>query len=633
LASGYKRILGFPLHNFSTPCPTNGDSKKIWQTIGEACNKKKSSASIDKLVVNGEVTNNKEDIANEFNSHFSSIGEKVSDFIPKSDVSFKDFLPPPCRNSMFLPPVSTGEMLEVILNMKKGESQDVNDVPFKILKHVAIDIIKPLCHIYSLSIENGVFPSGMKTSKVVPIYKNSGSPLDPNYYRGIAIVDSFSKIFEQLVCRNLTKFLYANDFFDKNQFGFLKDRSTNHAVLKMINFISDSLNRGEYVVGVFLDAMKAFDSVNHEILFSKLENAGIRGIALLWFKSYISGRNQKVKVGESWSDLQDINISVLQGSILGVILFVIFINDLHNASNVALQVLFADDNSGFTAHKNLEELNKITNTELDKICSWYTANKLAIHPAKSKFILFKSQFDNLPNQTYFPLFLNMNNQNEFNLTKVKMLENIPNSENSNLRVLGVLFDQNLNLSDHTKALHAKLSRGLYSLRQVKNIFSTEILKLIYNANFQSHLNYCSNILSICNKTTLDPIIKIQKKAIRIVDKKSYNAHTGPIFKEHGILPVEKQIEYSSLLFMHDYLNDRLSTSFEHTWVKNLQLHHNYQLRNADDLHIKPHKYEYLRKHPFLYFPSLWNDLDINIKQIESKTCFANKLKSKLFESL
>ena len=607
----------------------NGNSKKIWQTINEACNKPSSSSSVDKIEINGIISNDKSKIANAFNSHFVGVGEKVSDFIPKSNVNFKDYLPPPTNNSLFFTPVSPGEMLEVILNMNKGETQDVNDIPFKILKHVALDLIKPLTHIYNLSIEKGVFPDSLKTSKVIPVFK-SGSPLDVNNYRDIAIINSFSKIFEKLTCRRLLTFLYSNDFFDENQFGFLKDRSTNHAIVKMINFISNSINRGDHVVGIFLDAMKAFNSVNHEILFGKLENAGIRGLALDWFKSYLSGRNQKVKIGEFWSNLENIDMSVLQGSILGVILFVIFINDLSRATNSTLAVLFADDDSSFISHRDLNELNRIANLELSKICKWFTANKLALHPLKSKFILFRSPYDNPgENPPNFPLFMNLNDYNESDITKIKMIKSIPNSEESSIKVLGILFDQNLNLNDHIQSLHAKLSRNLYSLRQVKNIFPIETLKLIYNANFQSHINYCSNILSICNKTALDPIIKIQKKAIRVVCNESYLAHTDPLFKKHDILPVEKQIEYSSLLFMHDYLNEKLSTSFNYTWVRNNQLQNNYVLRNGNDLHIQPHKYEYLKRHPFLNFPNLWNNLSQDLKDIESKQIFSKQLKKGL----
>ena len=607
----------------------NGNSKKIWQTINEACNKLSSSASVDKLDIDGNISNDKEKIANTFNSHFVGVGEKVSEFIPKSNANYRDFLPPPANNSLFLAPVTPGEMLEVILNMNKGETQDVNDIPFKILKHVALDLLKPLTHIYNLTLEKGIFPDLLKTSKVIPIFK-SGSPLDANNYRDIAIIDSFSKIFEKLTCRRLLTFLYSNDFFDDNQFGFLKDRSTNHAIVKMINFISNSINRGDHVVGIFLDAMKAFNSVNHEILFGKLENAGIRGIALDWFKSYLSGRNQKVKVGEFWSNLENINISVLQGSILGVILFIVFINDLSRATDNALAVLFADDDSSFIAHNNLNELNRIANIELSKICTWFSANKLALHPMKSKCILFKSPYDNqVVNQPNFSLFMNMNDYNESDDNKIKTLKSIPNDEESSIKVLGILLDQNLNLNDHIKSLHAKLSRNLYSLRQVKNIFPTETLKLIYNANFQSHINYCSNILSICNKTTLDPIIKIQKKAIRVICKETYFAHTGPLFKKHEILPVEKQIEYSSLLFMHDYLSEKLSPSFMHTWIRNNHLQNNYVLRNENNLHIQPHRYEYLKRHPFLNFANLWNNLSQDLKEIESRQIFSRKLKEKL----
>ncbi len=432
----------------------NGDSKKIWRTINEACNKSNKSSKIDKLELNGIIINDEAEIANAFNDHFSQIGEKVSAFIPNKDIDFKQYLPNPSIPSLFLAPVSPGEVLEIIMNMGKKSSQDVNDIPFPLLQFVVLDLMKPLSHIFNLSIEKGIFPTNLKTSKVVAIFKNSGSPLDVNCHRGIAIINQVSKVFEKLICRRLLNFLYANDFFDENQFGFLKDRSTNHAILKIINYISESVNQGDYVVGVFLDAMKAFDSVNHDILLSKLDNAGIRGNALNWFKSYLSGRNQKVKVGESWSELKNINISVLQGSVLGVILFLIFINDLHRASDKALTVLFADDATPLFSHNNLTELNILVNEELSKISDWYCANKLALHPDKSKFILFKSKFDKLEqlsvysDNPYFPLYLNMNDNNECNITKIKMIKHVHSCDALRVGVLGVLLDQDLTLVDH-----------------------------------------------------------------------------------------------------------------------------------------------------------------------------------------
>ena len=347
--------------------------------------------------------------------------------------------------------------------------------------------------------------------------------------------------------------------------------------------------------------------------------------------TFLSGRNQRVKIGEFLSDSEDINISVLQGSVLGVILFVIFINDLKYCSAHALVVLFADDNNTLVSHSNLDELNRLANSVLSDINRWYAANKLALHPDKSKFILFKPKFDK--SQTNFQLFIDFNNSDEFNLTKVKMIKSIPNSDEKSIRVLGVLLDQDLSLSEHVKSLHSKLSRSLYSLKQIKNLFPTPILKLVYNANIQSHINYCANILSMCNKSTIDPIIKLEKKAIRLVCKTSYNAHTAPLFKDLDILPIELQIKYASLSFMHDFTQNKLTGSYTQTWVKNNIINEHYNLRNGDDYFIGRHRYNYLTTHPLFNFPSLWNELDENLKLTESKNDFLKALKSYLLENL
>lgn len=610
----------------------NGDSKKVWDTIREACNTQSSkSSTIDKLEVDGIILNDHEQIANAFNSHFANIGNKVAEHIPDIDVDFKDFLPPPCVNSFFLEPTTPNEVLGVILSMGKKNSQDINDIPFKVIQHVALDLINPLSHIFNLSVDNGIFPTKMKTSKVIPIFKGKGSKLDLDKHRGVAIVNTFSKVFEKLAASRLIKFLNKHKFFDENQFGFLKGRSTNHAIVRIINFVTNAINKGEYAVGIFLDAMKAFDSVNHSILLKKLENAGIRGSALDWFKSFLSGRNQRVKIGEFLSMSEDINISVLQGSVLGVILFVIFINDLKYCSDLALVVLFADDNNTLVSHSNIDELNRIANNVLSDINRWYAANKLALHPDKSKFILFKPKFDK--SLTNFPLFIDFNNADEFNLTKVKMIKSIPNSDEKSIRVLGVLLDQELSLSEHVKSLHSKLSRSLYSLKQISNLFSKSILKLVFNATIQSHLNYCSNILSMCNKGTIEPIIKLQKKAIRVVCKSHYNAHTAPLFKDLDILPIDLQIKYTSISFMHDFTQSKLSCSFDQTWMKNNVVNEHYNLRNGDDYFIGRHRYAYLTTHPLFNFPSLWNELDESIKIIESKDEFLKALKSNLLDNL
>ena len=475
----------------------------------------------------------------------------------------------------------------------------------------------------------------MKISKTIPIFKK-GSPLDLENHRGVSIVDSFSKIFEKLGSTRLIDFLTRSGFFYDKQFAFLKGRSTNHAILQIFNFITNAINHRKYTLAIFLDVAKAFDSVDHQILFSKLENAGIRGPSLKWFKSFLSNRKQKVKIGKTWSStLKELDISVLQGSILGVILFIIFVNDLYNCDPELFSILFADDLTSLISHDNLQTLNEYGNKSIDKLLNWYTANKLAIHPGKSRYMIFKPPFvnlDSLPrdsnNYPYFPLFLNMNNEGENDISKINLVKGIPNESEKSLKVLGVLFDQHLNLQDHAKSIHSKVSRNIYMLNQVKNVLDPQTLKLIYFAHIHSHLNYCSNILNMCTATTLKPLIVLQKKAIRLINNLPGRAHTAQIFIENDILPLKELIDFTILMFMFDFVRGNLPLAFDAHWSVNGQVNlNNYALRNVDDFYIPRTIYKYLDLHPLYNFSKLWNDLPNNVKLIHNRREFENSIRN------
>ena len=295
---------------------------------------------------------------------FSNIGKETIAGIPPTSISYTTFLPPSNPKSIFLWPVVTDNIIETINSFEKKTSKDINDISVNFLNGHGYEISIPLCHIFNLSVEHGIFPDKMKTSKTVPVFKKSGSPLEMTNYRPISLINVFYKIFEKLVSTQLISFLIKSDFFYDKQFGFLPGRSTNQAVMQIINYISAAWNDNKIVGGVFLDVQKAFDSINHQILFDKLENAGIRGVALDWFKSYMHNRKQRVKVGQELSNnIKNIELGVLQGSILGVILFLIYINDIYQSSSL-FSVLFADDISCLAAKKDFDELNSYLNDEL-----------------------------------------------------------------------------------------------------------------------------------------------------------------------------------------------------------------------------------------------------------------------------
>ena len=236
------------------------------------------------------------------------------------------------------------------------------------LKFVAEEISDPLSYVFNLSIDKGIFPSKLKVSRTVPIFKD-GQRDDLGNYRPISCLPVLSKIIEKIVANELHDYLESNDILYKFQFGFQPGKSSIHPLLHITNYIADAFNNDEVVVGIFLDFKKAFDLVDHSILLMKLEKIGIKGSLLNWFKSYLENRRQFVMVNNTLSTNELIlNVSVPQGSILGPILFLIYINDFHN-SNLLTNFHFADDTSALTKGKNVQDLVPFVNNQIQKLGS------------------------------------------------------------------------------------------------------------------------------------------------------------------------------------------------------------------------------------------------------------------------
>ena len=620
----------------------NGNSKRIWSTINHALNKPtEMSQVIDKIIYNGDTLNDPKSIADAFNLHFTNIGNNTANSVPIVEKDFKDYLTPQnsVGNSFFPPPIANIDLINVVIHLNKKKSRDINDMSIPLIQHVIEHISSPLTHIYNLSIEQGIFPENLKTSKVTPLYKKKGSSIDLNNYRGISIINVFSKIFEKLIANNLLNFLLKNNFFFDKQFGFLPHRSTNQAIIELINHLSDNLNHSQLSLVLCLDISKAFDSIPHDKLLIKLKHAGIRGIALNWFTSYLKDRKQCVKLGDILSDTYPLGeFGVLQGSILGVILFLIYINDLGHVSPSLFSVLFADDLNAVVKAPNLEELCTRGNTELNNLMEWYHSNTLAVNPSKSKALIVKSKYKDLDlpiihNEPFLPIFINMAGLNMDYFEHRVPITLVPNSNETTVRILGVLFDEHINFEHHAYALKSKLNKGIYALNATKNIFEPEQLKQIFYAFFHSHLNYCSNIFNMLPKRVFDQLFLLQKKAIRLVCGAGYLAHTKPLFKSQNILPLKELVSYNASLFMYDYLNLRLPEVFDLTWKMRWQMNIEYELRNLYDFNIPFTRYVYLEEHVLYNFPRIWNNIPQEIKMIGSRSLFSKKLKEYLMSQI
>ena len=261
---------------------------------------------------------------------------------------------------MFLTPVVENEIINIVKLCKPKNSKDCDDISMYVISKVIVSIAKPLAHIFNLSFSFGIFPDHMNIAKIIPIFKN-GQKTEFTNYRPISILSQFSKILEKLFNLRLEKFLDANKILSDSQYGFRTGMSMVHAAAELVEQISSAIDGQSCCAGVFIDLKKAFDTVDHELLVEKLNVYGIRGIANKWLQNYLTNRKQYVVIDDHSSDLLDMTCGVPQGSVLGPILFIIYINDICNVSDVVKCVLFAEDTNIFCSERNLTDLQLTLN--------------------------------------------------------------------------------------------------------------------------------------------------------------------------------------------------------------------------------------------------------------------------------
>ena len=338
------------------------------------------------------------------------------------------------------------------------------------LKMIPDLTIIPLCRIINMSFITGVFPEILKIVKVIPVHKG-GSTQDMNNFRPISLLSIFDKIMEKLLHKRLYDFLEKNNILFKNQFCFRKNNSTLFALLQITEKIGESIDKGKYGCGIFIDLRKVFDTVNHQILLQKLDHYGIRGSALSWFESYLDNRRQYVYFNGESSDLKSISFGVPQGSVLGPLLFLLYINDLLNISSLLDFYLFADDTNLYYEDVFLISLEQKINKELKKLNLWLNVNRLSLNIAKTNFVIFHPYNKPLKGRVTIVI-------------KKKAI-----AEKSAIKYLGVIIDSTLSWNGHILNIPKKISRAIGVMFKIRPFVNTAILK-----------NLCTNILSfsVCN---------------------------------------------------------------------------------------------------------------------------------------
>ena len=350
-------------HNYFS---TNSNiMKKLWSGIKTIISHKSStSAAINKIKDKaGNVTSDPCKITNIFNDFFVNVANDITKIIPMTPKSPLDYLSNRISSSLFLTPVTLMEVNGIINILNPSKSVGPNSIPIKLLKIIGSSVSLLLALLVNQSFQSGIFPDKLKIAKVISLFKK-GNPELPSNYRPISLLPIFSKLFEKLMYKRLYRFLEIHKALYSLQFGFQENHSIDHALVNLTEAVRNTLDNRRFGCGIFIDLQKAFDTVNNKILLLKLEHYGIRGCAPEWFRSYLSERKQYVSVNGSNSNLLSITCGVPQGSVLGPLLFLIYINDLPNVSKELNFYLFADDTNIYCESKNVPDLIRIFNKEL-----------------------------------------------------------------------------------------------------------------------------------------------------------------------------------------------------------------------------------------------------------------------------
>ena len=547
------------------------NSNQIWNILKDVLPNKTASQT-------GHSTSSTNSQANKFNKHFANVGSELASQIPQVS---RDANQNKISESTFdFTSVTEDEVLKTLMRMKNKKSVGLDGISLHILKLSTPVIVPPLTHLFNKSLSEGLFPSQWKMTKLIPLLK-SGDKSCPTNYRPIAILPCVSKVLEKIVQKQLTSYLKANDLLSEAQSGFRDKHSTTTALLKVTDDWLLAIDKGLYTGAIFIDLKKAFDTVDPIIMLQKLKRMGFSDACLAWFRSYLTNRKVGTFLNSSMSNFSDIHHGVPQGSILGPVLFVIYINDIVSQVKNCRIHLYADDTVLYFSHNDPTHIENVLNNELKRVYDWMCVNKLSLNLQKTESFLIGSR----------------SLLSRRNALRIKLCgQEIKHKET--VKYLGVTLDQQLKWDVHINALFVKAGKLVNYFGRLRHVLNETCLKMLYNSLILPLFDYADLIYGSSALKYTSQLQKLQNRAGRIILRinpyKHVSNHEIHQILNWDSLNTRRTKHLNTMVFkcLNDYSAPYLKKPFDFISC-------NYSLRSTGTLSLPKPKTEYCRR-MFLY---------------------------------
>ena len=584
---------------------STGNSKQLWKILNGILNNKSNKATvIDSLIYDDNEIEEPKDIVNVLINHFVSVGERLVTNIPDENISHMTHMGDYCMHDFKFRPVTSEEVTKVIKDLKDS-SAGFDSINIKIIK-ASTTVLSPIIkQIINQSFEEGIFPEELKTARLIPLFKSGNRKL-PENYRPISILPSISKIIERIVYNQLFDHLTFCKILINEQFGFRPNRSPQKAILKLLDYIIKALDDNEACVGVFLDLSKAFDALDHSILLDKLEHYGVRTLELSWFRSYLYNRKQFVELNNMKSEEKIVKYGVPQGSTLGPLLFLLYVNDLVNVSKLLFFILFADDTNLLMSDKNINNLCIKLNVELKSVNSWLNANKLTKNMDKTHAVSFSRGNEDI----------------DVNIVLDNQI--LPFKEET--KFLGTRIDKNLKWKSHVTYVRNKVSKIIGVISKVKRLITTNAMRVLYHSLVLPYLQYCILAWGTATKNTINALNIIQKRLIRTMCHANPFDHTNDMFKNLKILKLNDIHKHETMKFIHNEIQNPVAFPFRFVG----QIH---EVNTRGRNNLRPPRFKSNLSKKFVTYNGciIWNMIPLSTRNLTNKTTFKIKTKKDLLD--